>query len=131
MRCPVQDLVGDFLASACVDTFGHRLHRNAVINRADADAKITANAFIIDDFETPFAIDGIRDRLVRRILTNDVAAAALDAQILVDRFSAGCTMLCEYTMIAAPGASAATTTAAKSALCVESKASQWSKCLTV
>ena len=48
-------------------------------------AQIAADAFGLDHLEVPLAVDPERrDRLVRGVLAGDVAAAALDAEVLVD-----------------------------------------------
>ena len=49
-----------------------------------SDAQIAADAFGFVDDELPLAVDAGEDRLVRRVLADDVAAAALDAEILID-----------------------------------------------
>src|SRR5690606_16317831 len=84
VRRPVGVLAGDRAAGTGVDSIGDGVHRDAAVHRAYAYAKVAANAFRIDDFEVPGAVDLLRDRLVRRVLARDVAAAALDAEILVD-----------------------------------------------
>ena len=75
----------DHAAGARVDRAGRqRLHGDAVLHRADHDAEVAADAFGVDHLEVALAGDGVRDRLVRGVLADDVAAAALDAEILVD-----------------------------------------------
>src|SRR5690606_7684800 len=61
-----------------------RMQGDAVLNRADIDAEIAAYAFLVHHLEMADAIDDIGNRLVRRILAGNMAATALDAQILVD-----------------------------------------------
>ena len=53
-------------------------------DRADERAEIAADAFGVVDDEAPLPVDMGEDRLVRGVLADDVAASALDAEILVD-----------------------------------------------
>ena len=46
--------------------------------------KIAADAFGLVDDELPLAVDAGENRLVRGVLADDVAAAALNAEILID-----------------------------------------------
>ena len=49
MGCPVSILRLDNRARARIcSAGGHRLHRDAVLNRADIDAQIAGNAFFVD-----------------------------------------------------------------------------------
>ena len=73
-------LAGPFVDGSCCE----RLHGDAVLNRADIDAKIAADAFFLDHFEMPPTIQHGGDRLMRRVLAGNMAASALDARILVD-----------------------------------------------
>src|SRR5262245_826246 len=85
MRGPVGVERLDRLARAGVDrTRRKRLHGDAILHGADGDAKVAADAFRVDDLERTLAGDSVRDRLMRSVLTDDVAAAALDAEVLVD-----------------------------------------------
>src|SRR3990172_7113031 len=84
MRGPVGVVGGDRLAGARVDAAGHRPHGDAALHWADADAQVAADAFGIDDIEAPATVLAIADGLVRGVLAGDVAAATLDAQVLVD-----------------------------------------------
>src|SRR3954467_7707253 len=61
-------------------------HGDAVRNRADMLAEVAADAFLIDHLVAPLAVHPFRrDGLVRGVLAGDVAEAALDALVLVDR----------------------------------------------
>ena len=64
---------------------GQRHHGDAVLDRADVDAEVAADAFARrsprNGGRRP---SSLRDRLVRGVLAGDVAAAALDAEVLVD-----------------------------------------------
>jgi len=71
-------------AGPCIDAFGHRVHRDAVVHRAHADAEITANELVVDHFEVAFAIDTIGNGLVRCVFADNMAATTLNAQILVN-----------------------------------------------
>ena len=59
-------------------------HCDAILDRANADAQIATDAFFVDHLKAPLAVDGVGDRLVRGVLAYNMAAAAFDAQILVD-----------------------------------------------
>ena len=84
MRGPVAILRRHILAGTLVEiTSRDLLHGNAVLDRADIDAQVAADTFLVDHLEAALAIDKIGDRLVRRVLTGDVAPAALDAAVLV------------------------------------------------
>ena len=75
----------DRLAGALVEHAGRqRLHGDAVLDRADIDAEIAADALVVHHLEVALAVDLLGDRLVRGVLAGDVAAAALDAELLVD-----------------------------------------------
>jgi hypothetical protein len=60
------------------------LHANAVVDGTYTDAQVAADAFLVNDLEFSLAVDGISDGLVCRILADDMAATALDAQVLID-----------------------------------------------
>ena len=74
----------DRRAGARVDACGQRNQRDAVLDWADDDAEIAADAFGVDHLEMALAVLLARDRLVRGVLAGDMAAPALDAEILVD-----------------------------------------------
>ncbi len=57
---------------------------DAVLDRADQRAQIAADAFGLVDHELPLAVDASEDRLMRSVLADDVAAAALNAELLID-----------------------------------------------
>ena len=61
-----------------------RDHGDAVLHRADGDAQIAAHALGVDHLEVALAVHHRGDGLVRGVLADDVAAAALDAEVLVD-----------------------------------------------
>src|SRR5215213_11546949 len=85
MRGPIAVIGIDRLAGARVDRARRqRLHGDAVLDRADVDAEIAADAFRIDYLEMPHAMDHVGDRLMRGVLAGDVTAAAFDAERLVD-----------------------------------------------
>ena len=67
-----------------VDALGQVLHGDAVLDRADIDAEIAADAFGVDHLEMAAAVLRRGDRLMRGVLADDVAAAAFDAEVLVD-----------------------------------------------
>jgi hypothetical protein len=82
MRCPVG--VGlDLAAGARIDLAERQLfHGDAILDRADVDAKVAGHALIVLDAERP--VFAHLDRLVRGVFAGGIAAAALDAEILVD-----------------------------------------------
>src|SRR5262249_47534662 len=84
MRGPVGLLARDRPPRARIDAAGHRLHGDAVLDRAHADAQVATHALCVDHFEVARAVLRRGDGLVRGVLAGDVAAAALDAQVLVD-----------------------------------------------
>jgi hypothetical protein len=84
VRGPVSLFRADGTARARIDSRGHMFHRDATVNRADAGAKIAADALFIDDLESALAIDGLRDCLVRCVFADNMTATALDAEILID-----------------------------------------------
>jgi hypothetical protein len=53
---PIQFLIADRFPRPGVNALGHRVHRNATVDRTDADAEIAADAFVVDDFEVTLAI---------------------------------------------------------------------------
>src|SRR5690606_41641798 len=57
-------------------------HGDAVLHRADVDAEVAGDAFGVVHLEDTALLHP--DRLVARILAGGVAAAALDAEVLVD-----------------------------------------------
>ena len=63
---------------------GHWFHGDAIFHRADRDAEIAADAFLVDHLELAHPVDHVGDCLMRGVLAGDVAAAALDAEVLVD-----------------------------------------------
>ena len=69
---------------ARIDAFGLVHQRDAVLDRADQHAEIAADAFRLVDDEFSHAVDLGEDRLMRGVLADDVAAAAFDAEVLVD-----------------------------------------------
>ncbi len=85
MGRPVGVVRIDRLAGALVEGAGRQLlHGDAVLDRADVDAEIAADAFLFHHLEMTHAVDELRDRLMRGVLAGDVAAAAFDAGVLVD-----------------------------------------------
>src|SRR5882672_4702527 len=60
------------------------LQGDAIHHRADVNAQVAAYALLVDDLEMTLAVLLVADGLMRRVLAGDIAAAALDAQILVD-----------------------------------------------
>ena len=85
MRGPVAILRRHILASTLVKiTSRDLLHSNAVLDRADIDAQVAADTFLVDHLEAALAIDKVGDRLVRCILAGDVAPATFDAAVLVN-----------------------------------------------
>src|SRR5688572_32321150 len=84
MRGPVRFFARDRTTGARVDTVGHRAHGDAAFHRTDADAQVAAHTLGVDHLEVPRAVYRGRDGLVRGVFAGDVAAPALDAQILVD-----------------------------------------------
>ena len=58
--------------------------RDAALDRADQGAQVAADAFGFVDDELALAVYAREDRLVRGVLAHDVAAAALDAELLID-----------------------------------------------
>ncbi len=71
-------------AGARIDALGLVVERDAALDRADEHAEVAADAFGLVDLELPSAVELGEDRLMRRVLADDVAAAALDAEVLVD-----------------------------------------------
>ncbi len=62
---------------------------DAVLDRADVDAKVAGDALGVDHLEAAVAVRALhRDRLVRGVLAGRIAAPALDAGLLVDPGSA-------------------------------------------
>ena len=60
-------------------------HGDAVVHRTNQHAKITADAFLVDDLETPASVAFIHfDRLMRGVFTGNEAQPALDAKFLID-----------------------------------------------
>src|SRR5688572_15368387 len=84
MRGPVRFFARDRTTGARVDTVGHRAHGDAAFHRTDADAQVAAHTLGVDHLEVPRAVYRGRDGLVRGVFAGDVAAPALDAQVLVD-----------------------------------------------
>ncbi len=85
MGRPVGVVRVDDLAGALVEAAGRQLfHGDAIFDRADADAEIAADAFLIHHLEMPDPVDHVGDRLMRGIFAGDVAATAFDAGVLVD-----------------------------------------------
>src|SRR6185436_2957611 len=84
MRGPVGLVARDGAAGARVHAAGHRPHGDATLDRTHAHAQVAAHALGVDDLEMPLAVLRRADGLVRSVLAGDVAAAALDAQVLVD-----------------------------------------------
>src|SRR5689334_18218199 len=65
-------------------TDGQLSQRNAMVDGTHVHAQVAADALLVDHFETALAVALPRDRLMRGVLTRDIAAAALDAKLLVD-----------------------------------------------
>ena len=59
-------------------------HGDAVLDGADIDAEIAADALVFHHLEMPDTIDEVGDRLVRGVLAGDVTAAALDAGVAIE-----------------------------------------------
>src|SRR5215207_917151 len=79
------DPLAHFPASPFVDLAGlERDNRDAVFHRANQCTEIASYTFFLNYFEMPLAVLHLRDRLVRCVLAGDMAAAAFNAQILVD-----------------------------------------------
>ena len=74
----------DSLPGSRVRAFGKLLHADAISDRTNADTQIATDTFLVDDLEAPFAVYGMRNRLMRCVLANHVTAATLDAKILID-----------------------------------------------
>ena len=64
VRRPVGFLFSNGLARARIDTFRHWMHGDATVDRAYADTQVTANTFLVDDFETTLTADAICNSLV-------------------------------------------------------------------
>lgn len=78
-------VAADRQSGALVDRAGlERFHRDALVDRTDDGAQIAADAFLFHHLEMTLAVLLLHDRLMRGILAGDMAATALDAQILVD-----------------------------------------------
>ena len=78
-----------FQANGAAGAFVHRadgqpLHGDAIVHRADVDAQVAGDAFVIHHLEVALAVLFLEDRLVRGVLAGGIAAAALDAEVLVD-----------------------------------------------
>src|SRR5262245_17541950 len=84
MRRPVGIFRIDPPPGARVDAFRHLDHGDAVLDRAYRDAEIAGDAFAVDHLEAARAIGRHRDRLMRGVLAGGIAAAAFDAEILID-----------------------------------------------
>lgn len=84
VRSPSELVSRDRGTGARVTATRQLFHGYATINRANADTQVTANAFRVDDLEAARAIDKIGDGLMRRVFTDNVAASALNAEVLVD-----------------------------------------------
>ena len=73
------------LVGALVQLTGReRLHRDTAFDRTHIDAEIAAHAFVFHDLEVTHAVHNLRNRLMGSILTGDMAAAAFDAEVLMD-----------------------------------------------
>ncbi len=84
MHGPVGLFLADGATCARIYTFGHLLHRDATVYRANAGAQVAPYALFIYDLEFAFAIDGVRDRLMRCVFADNMTTAAFDAEILID-----------------------------------------------
>ena len=64
---------------------GNSFHGDAVVHRTNQHAKITADAFLVDDLETPASVAFVHfDRLMRGVFTGNEAQPALDAKFRID-----------------------------------------------
>ena len=77
-RAPIVEARARIDAGRLVD------ERDAAFDGANERAEIAADAFGVVDDEAPLPVHMGEDRLVRRVLADDVAPSALDAEILVD-----------------------------------------------
>src|SRR5579883_2583383 len=84
MRGPIRRRPAVIEAGARIDSLGLMDESDAILDRTGDNAKIAADAFGLVDDELALAVDHRPDRLMRRILADNVAAPAFDAEILVD-----------------------------------------------
>ncbi len=64
MRRPVGLVIADRLPRPRIDAAQDLSHRNAIVDRAHADAKVTTDTLLVDNFESALAIHGMGNGLV-------------------------------------------------------------------
>ena len=84
MGSPLEFFVGNGFPGSWIFAGRQSFHRNTAVDRTHTDTKIAANTFRVDNLEVSLAIDRMSDCLMRGVLTDHVAAPALDAEVLVD-----------------------------------------------
>ena len=71
---PVSIVRIDWRSGAGIHATGLLFHRDAILNRTDADTEIASDTLVIHHLEMPDAIFFCHDRLMRGVLTDNVAA---------------------------------------------------------
>jgi hypothetical protein len=81
---PVGVIPVNFSAGAGIGACGLLNHGDAILHGADFNTKVACHTFIIQYLEMALAILALADGLVRGVLADGVAAATLDAEVLID-----------------------------------------------